>query len=1129
MKKKLRTRFKQGFCFLLNVMMIFLCTFNNTVYADKKISSDENWSVSLNWGDPSDGLPDNWCPVYEDESSVTVKTQITIEYRGDGTETFKPKDIVIKAQDIKDILIESLQYNVSTRLSTSALTMNSTGDGDWWYNRNYSTGEYTFYNKNTIDGSFTSTIQFNITFSKSGSYVARYFKQDFTKNVTASLTVNGDTLTSNTLNYSWKGTKDVYSLKWQKAESLKWGNAILGRIEKDKWNDYIFINVPIKYNLDTGSSIYLKEGGHTEFNFPSDFIVGDADVKSGSLFDDNSGSVIDFQNMGSTFGGIAGKMSDFELINALPVAVPRSYLNVNNGVIELKADWYGTYTGDDDEVLIASDTTSFNLNDYDIIYDGELYGQTKKHNPSYQKSAYLFTSSMTNGYGKETLTGNRTIWGIKSGAIYYGKPYNLIIGDDLQYFVYSDNTYRKVAEDEAVVSVVTLYKPSSGRTYEVEVYGRKAGRTTYTLLNTVTLSDKYTYVTISSDADRYCDVKVKYLNLEETVSDLSTTVTVYIYDNKNSDGGKTITDCYNFSYLQTEMINEDESTSLLPMEYSGITNINGLENEVMALDEARYGKTVIRGVDHTAVKNPYYDADSSTYSCPLTYDDSNKIFKYHNAEYKMLLENVPGSELNLKGSFIYSITFPEYVKVDEDSFIYSIQEDADVNNRVWVSEKEFENKYGISVEVSSANNGDGTVTYNFNCDYGDGLDFTWNYDDMYAFNVKFDVYTSLDDYYLYGVAGRKTAAKITVDTSSSYVVNMDDGNDYAYECSGASSSLTYPSYVSGSYQGVDIEVAGRNGLYQKTLLKTGDDENYKYKLRTSSGKTQMADIVMYYNIENYTPESWKGTYKGYSFESMKNAGIDTSAFKVYYSLSREQTQDLSADGWVLSTDWTQSLSSVKSVAFDLEGYVLKADSLLYVEVFMQAPGSSSGIEAGEITKSQNTVSYVEYDVSDTNLANPLKTTSNLPSNIVSVAFGEKKAVEKELTVTKTIKKEDIWWEYGTPIFIFKIEGNNFIKYAEMEFTQDFVNDNTDENGNVSMSVTLKLPGGEYTVTEVPVLRWNLKSVSSDNAKEILENGAVIDLSQNASVVFLNECDNYNGYSHNDLVANKIKVSTLINK
>ena len=1039
------------------------------------LSADGNWSISLNWGDPSENLPDNWCPVYEDESSVSVKTQITIEYRGDGTETFAPKDIVVTSQDIKDILIESLQYNVSWNVSTSALPMDSTGNGDWWYNRTYSTGEYKFYNKNTITGSFTSTIQFNITFSKKNGYVARYFKQDFTKDITAALTVNGETVTSNTLSYSWQGTKDTYSLEWEPVESLEWGNSILSKIDKDKWNDYIFVNVPIQYNLETGSSLYLLEGGRTQFNFPSDFIVGDAEVKTGNLLGDSSGDIIDFTNMGSTFGGTTGTWAGYQLIDAFPIAIPRSYLSVNSGVIELKADWYGTYLGDTEEVFIATDTISFNLNDYDIVYEGNLYRQVKEHNPSYQDGAYLFTSSMKGGYGKDELTGNRTLWGIESSAIYYGVPYNLVIGDDLQYFIYSDNTYRKVSEVEVAVSSVSLYKPNSDSTYDVEVYGRKAGSDSYVLLDTVTITEWVTNVTVSTDNDRYCDFKVKYLNLEETVTDLVTTAAIYIYDNVNLDSGKTITDCYNFSYLQIELIGDDGSTSFVSMEYNGITNIAGLKDAVVAIDNSRYGKTILRGVDSTPVKDPYYSAEISTYGSSFYYDDTNMIFKYPGVPHTMLLKNVPESELNLKGTFIYSVTYPEYVKINTDTLVYSIQEEGDVNNRVWLTEEEFESKYDVTLSVSFVNNGDGTVTYNFNCNYKDGLSFTSNYKSNYIFNIRHDIFTTLDDYYLYGVASKKSKSTDSVDTSSSYVVNMDDGMDYVYECDSVTSTLTYPTIAYGSYQGVDIEVAGENDLYQKSLLKVDYDENYKYKLRVSSGDTRMADIIMYYNIENYTPDTWKGTFKGHSFASMENADIDTSVFKVYYSSNRTQTQDLSASGWVLSSDWTQSLSNVKSIAFDLDGYILEADSLLYVEVLMQAPSSTDNIQLGEITKSQDTVSYVEYDSTDTNLSNPLKTTTNLPSNIVPVSLGEAKI---DINVNKIWSdNENAEGTRPSSVTIHLHRNGTEIDSYALKDSEDWKH-----TFNELVKYDDSLNEYEYTVTEDDILGYtgNIEYITGDN-------------------------------------------------
>ena len=49
------------------------------------------------------------------------------------------------------------------------------------------------------------------------------------------------------------------------------------------------------------------------------------------------------------------------------IAIPKEYLNRNNGYIDLNVKMYGTYTNEDEEKLISSDTTRINLNDAHLL------------------------------------------------------------------------------------------------------------------------------------------------------------------------------------------------------------------------------------------------------------------------------------------------------------------------------------------------------------------------------------------------------------------------------------------------------------------------------------------------------------------------------------------------------------------------------------------------------------------------------------------------------------------------------------------------------------------------------------------------------------------------------------------
>lgn len=197
---------------------------------------------------------------------------------------------------------------------------------------------------------------------------------------------------------------------------------------------------------------------------------------------------------------------------------------------------------------------------------------------------------------------------------------------------------------------------------------------------------------------------------------------------------------------------------------------------------------------------------------------------------------------------------------------------------------------------------------------------------------------------------------------------------------------------------------------------------------------------------------------------------------------------------------------------------------------MKAP--ESDVKLGSVTKNQYFSSYKEYDEKDENLSNPLKETKDLASNITSLSFGKTIPI-KELTVTKTIYKEDINFVYGNPVSLFKIEGddiegNHIVKYVSAEFTEEYVNNEigVQENGltRIDMSQKVELSAGEYTVTEIESLRYKLIDIDTVNEKSKTLNTATFDLESvdDASVRFTNRCTNFNDLSHSDIVVNEIK-------
>lgn len=150
--------------------------------------------------------------------------------------------------------------------------------------------------------------------------------------------------------------------------------------------------------------------------------------------------------------------------------------------------------------------------------------------------------------------------------------------------------------------------------------------------------------------------------------------------------------------------------------------------------------------------------------------------------------------------------------------------------------------------------------------------------------------------------------------------------------------------------------------------------------------------------------------------------------------------------------------------------------------------------------------------------------------------------ERNLTIEKKIKVDEITWAHGDPTFLFAVEGTdrNGKKHSyhrAIEFTQDHVAKNS-ADGFVTLSTVIHgIPAGEYQVDEVtPVMRYILTDAvaGSSNisiAKEELEeiNGFIkiradvtADLREmDGEVTFENHKTKYDKVSHNSIVINII--------
>lgn len=135
---------------------------------------------------------------------------------------------------------------------------------------------------------------------------------------------------------------------------------------------------------------------------------------------------------------------------------------------------------------------------------------------------------------------------------------------------------------------------------------------------------------------------------------------------------------------------------------------------------------------------------------------------------------------------------------------------------------------------------------------------------------------------------------------------------------------------------------------------------------------------------------------------------------------------------------------------------------------------------------------------------------------------------RDVIVTKQIYASEIEWDYGNPTFVIKVYGTDqkgvdHIFYHAFEFTPEYVSDNTDENGMVSMTYTYEgCPYARYyNVMEYTGPRYEQESANcSENGT--IKNGIVtLDLRYDVEgeAGFVNKENNYTSTGDNGLVIN----------
>lgn len=136
-----------------------------------------------------------------------------------------------------------------------------------------------------------------------------------------------------------------------------------------------------------------------------------------------------------------------------------------------------------------------------------------------------------------------------------------------------------------------------------------------------------------------------------------------------------------------------------------------------------------------------------------------------------------------------------------------------------------------------------------------------------------------------------------------------------------------------------------------------------------------------------------------------------------------------------------------------------------------------------------------------------------------------------LTIKKDISKEDIYFAHGTPTFLFKISGMDYLGekqtyYASIQFTEEDIKNNRYDTDGTYIQKNIQLQdinAGNYEVSEINVSRYSQVEITDIQGGIISGEIAKINMDgQDASLTFVNERNRYDLYTHNDLKINHFR-------
>lgn len=822
----------------------------------------------------------------------------------------------------------------------------------------------TFRNTNIIEekSNFEGSIQIVYTITPKAKIVPYDDKLWCSFNESLNATLN-ENIKSNNIDFKYKRE---YVHPWQKKkhELTKTAQKItsfdgLGQ----NCNDYIWV----RYVFATWCDCSYDEYPYIKVN---QFIIEDS-------FPDNC-KVIDGKNF-TVLNSDNGKYSLYlqpsgwhDLSYCIFVGYPKSEFNeeMDNLNITNYAELYAIY-GNEDYEYQDSDEISLNLSEFRFQYSGNLYEINKRHRNyegSYDRPStnerYTYFQSLTGEYVNVGDYGN-VLFEHSFSSKYTGNAYDLKIGDDLLFITSSDNSYRRLNDEEYYMDYIWFPKlfdgndNAVGEKYEVDLYIRNSGENEY---------KKYTsFLNKTGYYNRHIKLPESTVGYYFIIKNITTDIIAKYENNSSVNYSSTIKinnandiaksgNIYNFSYIEVYIdgilqnepdINSYDSfvTKDMVASYDMETYNHYLQRAVGTCEYEYYLSPELNEsyLPQKTMTSFIQDIQNECFlgSATLKIKALNSNFHYQKGltekQYLDLYEREQFDVSNGYSGFDIYDLLPLGMEL--------ISTEDEIKNGIKVSDNVFYdiNKHLLTKEellTLILNNFKTEIIFNWNDTGRTLVHVNVNLKDNYIFylkqggftysifEIKYDYRISYDSFMTYGNVWKNDMYvqclnnQIKINSNSQKdILDINSNGDYTEILGYAKDNKTITSVIS-THQDVQKQVQTDQSYYSTGTVKSSYDSEYEYKLRVRTGQNDITNLVIYDSIEEYAQNPDGNIVPAYGSNKHWNGeflGIDTSyaeskgyVVKPYYS-ENPLAGNLYNDDGSFNTDWKEYYNPIEPV------------------------------------------------------------------------------------------------------------------------------------------------------------------------------------------------------------------------